>query len=68
MENDVRKYLRYGFEFHKLYPNLPINERENVCCIIDNEPVSWKLAKMYIERNTEEGAKIIKELIAVGVI
>ena len=66
------KEIKDGFElvyrFHKVYPNVPLGERRNTCCVIDNEPLSWQLAKNEIENKTEVGRKALKQLIELKVI
>jgi len=48
--------------FVKTYNNLPIPERDMVCCVIDGEGVSWKLAYSEIKEKTELGERIQAEL------
>lgn len=50
------------------HPNIPLNERENVCCVIGDEPISWKLAKLYIDQKSDIGKKILENLKEIKVI
>ena len=54
--------------FFRVYPNLPLNERGNVCAVVNNEPVSWRIAKLEIENNTEVGIEILEQLIRLEII
>ena len=60
--------LKNSERFFRVYPNLPLGERANACAIVDNEPVSWKIAKMEIEYNTKIGEKILEQLIGMELI
>lgn len=44
--------------FMKVYPSLPLAERDMSCCVINNEAISWKLAYEEIKENTELGKRI----------
>ena len=48
--------------FLKIYANLPLGVRDEIIAVIDNEPVSWKAAKLEIEQETEKGESILKQL------
>lgn len=48
--------------FVKIYSNLPINIRNEIIVIIDNEPISWNVAYREISGNTEFGKKILKKI------
>lgn len=48
--------------FFRVYPNLPMFERSNVCCVVDDEPISWHVAYVEITNKTELSKKILKIL------
>ena len=48
--------------FTKVFSSLPIAERDMVCCIIDEDGISWRLAYSEIKEDTELGRVIQKEL------
>ncbi len=48
--------------FVKVYNSLPIAERSQVCCLIDEEAISWKLAYGEIKDETSMGERIQAEL------
>lgn len=54
--------------FFKVYGNLPLEEREMTIIVLDNEPISWKVAFNEISNNTERGNKILKNLIELELI
>jgi len=54
--------------FMKVYPNLPLAERDMTCCVIDGEPITWKLAYQEISAGTDLGERIQLELEKLGLI
>lgn len=55
--------------FFGVYPNLPLNERGNVCAVVNaDEPVSWKIAKLEIEHDTKIGEEILAQLVRMDLI
>jgi len=54
--------------FMKLYPSLPISERDMTCCVINDEAISWKLAYKEIKEKTELGGVIQKQLESLNLI
>ena len=49
-------------KFLKVYSNLPLGVRGEIIVIIDNEPLSWKAAKLEIELDTQKGKTILEQL------
>ena len=58
----------YLDRFMKVYANLPMDERTLTVVVIDNEPISWSMAKLNIEADSELGKKIAKKLIELNII
>ncbi len=48
--------------FTKVFSSLPPAERDLVCCVIDEDGISWRLAYDEIKEDTELGRRIQKEL------
>lgn len=55
-------------KFLKVYGNLPVPERSQFVAIIDNEPYSWNVAYIEIERDTKLGQKILKKMELLGIL
>ena len=55
-------------DFFRVYAGLPIEERNNVVAVLDNEPISWNLAFKEIKNNTSNGGKILKILKTLEII
>lgn len=54
--------------FTKVYNNLPLSERDMVCCVIGEEGISWKLAYEMIKENDEMGKRVQMELEKLDLI
>ena len=48
--------------FVRVFNSLPLAERDMVCCVIDNDGISWKLAYKYIKDKTPLGDRIQDQL------
>ena len=48
--------------FFKVYVNLPLNLREEVILVVDNEPITWKVAYLEISGDTRLGKQILEKL------
>lgn len=55
-------------KFYHVYANVPLNLREEIILVIDDEPISWKVAKLEVDGETELSKKILVKLEALGVI
>ena len=54
--------------FYKVYNNLPLNLRDEVVLVIQNEPVTWKVARLEVDQDTKLSRTILEKLVALGVI
>lgn len=60
--------------FLKVYQNLPLSERKNTILLLEDkkdkkkEPISWEIAYIEIEQETEIGEKILNKLIKLNLI
>lgn len=66
--------------FMKVYQNLPLNERRNTIIVLESgknnknedkikkEPISWDIAFIEIEQETEIGKEILDKLIKLNLI
>lgn len=55
-------------KFHKVYNNLPLNIRDEVILVLNNEPITWKVARLEIDNDTKLSSTILNKLQALGVI
>ncbi len=49
-------------KFYQSYANLPLELRSEICLVIDDEPITWNVAKLEIDNNTDKGVQIIQKL------
>lgn len=55
-------------KFYKIYSNLPLNLRNEIVIIINSEPLTWKVAKLYIDEDTKLGEEILTKLEDLEII
>ena len=55
-------------KFFKVYANLPLNLRGEIILVIDDEPITWKVAYLEISNNTKLGEQILGKLEALKII
>jgi len=60
--------FRESHRFFHVYANVPLKLREDVCCVVEGEPLSWQVARMEIQGETEAGAKALKQLVELKII
>jgi hypothetical protein len=54
--------------FFNVYANLPLNLRDEIVLVINEQPISWKVAYLEIEAGTKLGKQILEKLIALKFI
>ena len=54
--------------FYKIYNNLPLNLREEVILVVNNEPITWKVAKLEIDQDTTLSKELLEKLSALKII
>lgn len=55
-------------KFLQIYANLPLNQRNEIIVVVDDEPLTWNAARIEIENNTDKGKEILEKLVALGII
>lgn len=55
-------------KFHKVYGNLPLEERKQIIIVINGEPISWDIARSEIVNKTDRGSRILKKLDELEII
>lgn len=54
--------------FYKIYSNLPLGLRDEIILSIDQEPITWKVAKLEIDQDTPLSKIILDKLINLKII
>lgn len=55
-------------KFFKIYANLPINLRSEIILVINDEPITWRVAHLEISNKTPLGKKMLQKLKALHII
>ena len=55
-------------KFLKIYANIPINFRNEIVIVIDGQPLTWNVAKVEIQNDTELGKKVFEKLVNMEII
>lgn len=56
-------------KFYKVFANLPINLREEVILVIPGKgPITWQVAFLEVDNDTELGATILEKLSDLKII
>ena len=55
-------------KFFKVYNNLPLGLREEVVLVLNNEPITWKVARIEIENDTQLSKEILNDLQRLEII
>lgn len=55
-------------KFLRVYANLPLNSRNEIVVVVDDEPLTWNAAKLEIENDTEKGEEILEKLVRLEII
>lgn len=54
--------------FLSVYQNVPIQERGKTVVVIDDEPISWRIAYLEIKNETDLGKKIGEKLVMLDIV
>ena len=52
--------------FYKIYSNLPLNLREEVIAVIEDEPLTWQVAKLEIDGKTKLSSIAVRIKLPFG--
>ncbi|MCK5023658.1 MAG: hypothetical protein KAS04_05780 [Candidatus Aenigmarchaeota archaeon] len=63
----VEKYTPHE-RFLKIYNNLPLSERIEVVVVINDEAITWQIARNNIIHGTPLGNEILKKLVELEII
>lgn len=54
--------------FYKTYNNLPLGVRDEFILVINNESITWKVARLEIDNNTPLSKEILEKLASLNFI
>ena len=58
----------YLDRFMKVFGNLPLEERNQVVVVINDQPISWNMGYNEMRHKTKLGEKIGKKLVSLDII
>lgn len=64
----MKKTETLRIEFLRMYPNLLMSVRKDICTVIDKEPMSFNVCWLEIEQKTEFGDRILVYLNKLEII
>jgi hypothetical protein len=54
--------------FYRVYNNLPLGIRDEVILVVNDEPITWKVAKLEIDNDTPLSKEILEKLTVLKII
>ena len=54
--------------FYKTYANLPLGVRDEVILVVNDEAITWRVAKLEIDNDTPLSEEILEKLAALEII
>ena len=54
--------------FYKVYANVPLNLRNEIVIVLDNDPITWSVAFIEVETGSEKSEMILTELNKLAII
>jgi len=55
-------------QFLKVYANLPLSQRSEIIAVLDEEELTWNVARIEIANNTKKGKEILDKLVKMGIL
>lgn len=66
---DERKTLNeYKSKFYATYSNLPLSVRDDIVLVLDNEPITWNVARLEILSDGPKAEQILNDLVELEII
>lgn len=62
------KEHKCSWKFRRAYANIPLPLRSDICCVINDEPMSWQVVKIEVDNNTKIGYKTVGQLVKLKII
>lgn len=60
--------MDYKSKFLKVYANIPLNLRNEIVVVIDDQPLSWNAAKIEIENDSPIAKQILDKLVNMQIL
>ena len=64
----MSKQQKEDWKFYRAYANIPIVLRSEICCVVDNEPMTFSIVKLELDNKTEIGFKAVDQMLQLGIL
>lgn len=64
----MSKQHKEDWKFYKSYANIPIGLRSEICCVVDNEPMTFRVVKLELDNKTEMGFRAVEQMSRLGIL
>ena len=54
--------------FFRAYANLPFSVLDEIVTVVDDKPVTWRVAYFEVKNNTDKAEQILNGLAKIGII
>jgi hypothetical protein len=54
--------------FLKVYDNIPLKLRDQVCVVFDGKPLTWNVVYLEVKNKTKDMEKILEKMGTLGLI
>jgi hypothetical protein len=59
MDESIKKL---SANFMKVYANVPLNVRDDIVLVVDDEPITWNVAYLEVKTEGQKTSHILKDL------
>ncbi len=65
---EKKEYEQLKAKFLKLFANVPLQLRQEIIVVVDDESLSWSVASVEIKKDTKKAFIILEHLKKIGLI
>ena len=62
------EFLKQKAKFLKIFANIPLNLRDEIIAVVEDQSISWLVAYTEIKQDTDKANQIIDQLKKIGVL
>lgn len=65
---EKREHEQLKAKFLKLFANVPLQLRQEIIVLVDDESLSWSVAAVEIKKDTQKALTVLEHLKKIGLI
>ena len=65
---EKKEYEQLKAKFLKLFANVPLQLRQEIIAVVDDESLSWSVASVEIKKDTKKALIILEHLKKIGLV